>query len=407
MNKNFKIHGDAAFNQCKSIFELINTLHTSKSEFFAAYDEKKYERQGNTPRVTAFYLPQFHAIPENDRAWGKGFTEWTNVTRTLPYFPGHIQPYLPSDLGFYDLNNSEILRSQIDLATHYGLTGFCFHYYWFQGKKVLQKPLENFLKINPSNFEFSVCWANEPWSRRWDGSDHDVIIPQNHSFEDDKNLIFDLIPLMERSNYIRVNGRPLLILYRPSLLGGDLKRTIEFWRATAIKNNLGNPLILSGPYGLSSAQMSINNGVLDGYVQFPPHEFSRYGIKANIQSMPFLINKQFKGGLHDSVMAKNYFTTADYGGNLVFKCAFPSWDNTARKRENSAIFCNSTPNNFEEWMKSNLKSVIAEPRYDGLTFVNAWNEWAEGAVLEPSRWYGYAYLTALKNALTFISYTDK
>ena len=402
MNKNFKIHPDAAFNQCKSMFELIDTLHTSKSEFFVAHDENKYERQGKTPRVTAFYLPQFHAIPENDRAWGKGFTEWTNVTRTQPYFAGHIQPYLPSDLGFYDLNNIEILRSQIDLAAHYGLTGFCFHYYWFQGKKILRKPLENFLEINPSNFEFSVCWANEPWSRRWDGSDRDVIIPQNHSFENDKNIIFDLIPLMERSNYIRVNGRPLLILYRPSLLGGDLKRTIEFWRATAINNNLGDPLILSGPYGLSSAQMSINNGVLDGYVQFPPHEFWQHGIKANIQSMPFIINKQFEGGLYDSVMAKNHFTTADYGGNLVFKCAFPSWDNTARRRENSSIFFNSTPNNFEEWMKSNLRSVIAEPRYDGLTFVNAWNEWAEGAVLEPSRWYGYAYLMALKKALTSI-----
>lgn len=395
----FKISQDNTIKQCRNQFELLDCIQTKKSEHFKDYDQLPFISKDKKIRVTAFYLPQFHTIPENDKAWGKGFTEWTNVTRTQPFFPGHLQPYLPSDLGFYDLNNLGVINSQVELAKHYGVTGFCFHYYWFEGRKILQKPLENFVKSNNKNFEFSICWANESWSKRWNGSEQDIIVQQKHSYENDKNFIIDIFPYLENENYTRVNGRPLIILYRPLLMGESLEATVESWRNYLIKKNLGNPLILSAPFGLNSNQMHIHHKSLDGYVQFPPHEYWNYGVRANSEKFPFLINKKFEGLFYDGIAAKDYFNHMNYDGNLVFRCAFPSWDNSARKREKSSIFCNTTPNNFQKWMEANFEIVKNDARYDNLVFVNAWNEWAEGAVLEPSSWYGYAYLDALKSAL--------
>ncbi len=397
--KQISIFQDANIKHCNNSFELNDVMHNGTSEFHVPYDATPYVPKIDAARVTAFYLPQFHTIPLNDQAWGKGFTEWTNVTKTQPYFPGHVQPLLPSDLGFYDLNNPEIIEKQITIAKHYGVTGFCFHHYWFEGEQLLKKPLENFLALDDRSFEFSICWANETWSKRWNGSENEIIIQQRHSFETDKNFIFHILPYFERNNYIRVNGRPLLIIYRPNLLGADLARTIDYWRNISIKHNLGDPLVLSSPCEMSSIKMKTNPEALDGYVQFPPHEFWNNAIKTSESNNPLLINKNFDGFLLDAKIAKDYFSEMDYGDSLVFKCAFPSWDNTARKREKASIFCNATPENFQEWMELNLKKTLQDKRYDNLLFVNAWNEWAEGAVLEPSRWYGYAYLEAIKKSL--------
>jgi lipopolysaccharide biosynthesis protein len=397
--RRLSIYQDAGTRQCRNGFELLDTMHTGRSEFHAPYDAAPHAPQPGGARVTAFYLPQFHTIDLNDQAWGRGFTEWTNVTKTQPYFAGHVQPLLPADLGFYDLNNVEVIEKQISLAKHYGVTGFCFHYYWFEGKRILTKPLDNFLGLDERSFEFSICWANDTWSKKWDGSESEIIIQQRHSFEIDKYFIFDILPLLERENYTRVNGRPLLVLYRPNLLGADLDRTIDFWRNQAVKRHLGDPLILSSPCLLTSQAMQSTPQALDGYVQFPPHEFWHQSYRVRPGQSSFLLNQKFEGGILDASAAREYFTKADYGDSLVFRCAFPGWDNTARKREKSSIFCNSTPANFQQWMVSNLQHALADSRFDNLVFVNAWNEWAEGAVLEPSRWYGHAYLDALKKSL--------
>lgn len=342
-------------------------------------------------RAIAFYLPQFHPIPENDQWWGRGFTEWTNVTRAVPQFEGHYQPHLPGELGFYDLRVTDVQKRQMELARNYGLHGFCYYYYWFSGRKLLERPLQQHLADPSMDFPFCVCWANENWTRRWDGKEEEVLIAQGYMDDDALRFIEDLAPVLADPRYIRVNGRPVLLVYRVDKLP-DARASAEVWREYCRAQGIGEILLLAvqsfdiedpHPFGFDAA------------VEFPPH---RMHPRAPAQA-PRLLNPGYAGQVLD--YASLLPQRVDWPDYPVYKCVMPSWDNEARRTGRGSTFVNATPSRYGQWFSSVCEATDAHHETsDGkLVFINAWNEWAEGAHLEPDRRYGYGYLQATADVL--------
>ncbi len=344
-------------------------------------------------QLIAFYLPQFHSIPENDEWWGKGFTEWTNVKPAKPQYEGHYQPHVPGELGYYDLTDLSIQRRQIELAKLFGVGGFCFYFYWFAGKRLLETPILNYLDDASLDFPFCLCWANENWSRRWDGLDNEILIAQQHSPEDDLAFIEYVSKYMRDSRYIRINGRPLLLVYRPSLLPSP-KETAERWRAWCRDSGIGE-IYLTYTQSFEKENPEIYG--FDAAVEFPPNNSS----PPVVTELAEELNPGFTGTIYDwgifTERSKNY-QRPDY---TLFRGVTPSWDNTARRKTNGTIFANSSPAGYQTWLKSSIEDTLAHKANpdERLVFINAWNEWAEGAHLEPDQRYGYAYLEATRTAL--------
>ena len=342
-------------------------------------------------KIVAFYLPQFHPFPENDLWWGKGFTEWTNVSKAQPQYDGHHQPRLPGELGFYDLRLQEVMRQQIDLAHHYGVTAFCFHHYWFGGKRLMERPVNQLLADSTLKMDFCICWANENWTRRWDGAEHDVLISQKHSPDDDIAFFEDILPALKDQRYIRVDGKPLLIVYRASLLP-DAKATASRWRELALMAGL------PGLYLVTARAFEITDPRpfgFDAAVEFPPHQVQA----SEISSRKTMVNPNFSGKIYDyRELAEKYGKIQD-DRFTNFKTVMPSWDNEARKPGKGHIFDGATPQLYARWLTSAANTTLANKPSERLVFINAWNEWAEGAHLEPDRHYGYAYLHATANVL--------
>lgn len=343
-------------------------------------------------RVIAFYLPQFHPIAENDEWWGEGFTEWTNVRPALPQFMRHYQPHVPADLGYYDLRDTETQRRQIDLAKLYGVEGFCFYFYWFAGKRLLETPLLNYLNDPSLDHPFCLCWANENWSRRWDGRDHDVLMAQVHSPEDDLAFIRHVAQYMRDPRYIRVDGRPLLQVYRPSLLP-DPAATGKRWRKWCRDNGLGEIYLA---YTQSFESNDPADYGFDAAIEFPPNNSGVPQITQHCRPNP-----GFQGKIFDwSALVERSFSYASRPYTL-FRSVCPSWDNTARRGVNGTVLANSTPSRFTRWVTNAIRETKARfsKQDQRLVFVNAWNEWAEGAHLEPDKRYGYAWLESVRVAL--------
>jgi glycosyltransferase involved in cell wall biosynthesis len=371
------------------------------SEWSGDYVDDSEPPAGFAPDVcvVAFYLPQFHPIPENDQWWGKGFTEWVNVSRALPQFEGHYQPHLPGELGFYDLRIKDVQRRQIELAKRYGVGAFCFYFYWFGGKRLLEGPLLQWLEDSTLDFPFCLCWANENWSRGWDGLDSDVLIEQTHSPEDDIAFIEHAAKYMRDRRYLRVDGRPVLLMYRPALLP-DVPATVRRWREWAKKNGLGD-LYLIYPQSFDMVDPSVYG--FDAATEFPPNLSAPPVFNDRIN--PY--NPNFSGKVYDLaalVERSRRYSTPRY---KLFRGVCPSWDSEPRRPGNGVVFLQSSPDGYREWLHNAV--VDTRARLEGserLVFVNAWNEWAEGAHLEPDQRYGYAWLNATREALLPDQTTD-
>lgn len=344
-------------------------------------------------KILAFYLPQFHANPENDAWWGEDFTEWTNVKPAQPQFKGHYQPYIPGELGYYNLLDIKTQQRQVELAKNYGIGGFCFHFYWFNGKRLLEKPIENYL-LNPQlDLSFCISWANENWTRRWDGMENEILIRQHHSPDDDLAFIRYVSNYMLDKRYIRINNKPLLIVYRPGLLP-SAKETAGRWRNWCKVHGIGEIYLA---YVQSFEKINPDEYGYDAAVEFPPNIF----YPSIVTHLVRPLNRNFRCNVYDwksMVKSSEHYSVPDY---KLFRGVCPSWDNTPRRENESAIFINNHPDDFKEWVYN--ASVDTCKRFENpderLVFVNAWNEWAEGAYLEPDQKYGYAWLEALRNGL--------
>src|SRR5882672_7329325 len=292
------------------------------------------ELRGNDVRAIAFYLPQFHPIPENDRWWGNGFTEWTYVTKARPKFEGHYQPHLPADLGFYDLRVREVREKQAELAGEYGIHGFCYYHYWFGGRRLLERPFNEVLSSGRPNFPFCLCWANHNWTRRWDGCENEILIAQRYSDEDDRNFIRSLFPAFEDRRYIRINGKPLLLVFQANSLP-NAKQTAVTWREEMKNAGLGE-IYLCAVHGEGIDPRLCE---FDGAVEFPPNHL----MMGNLNSQVTKLSPNFSGAVFDYLIAANLMIHRSRPDYTLFKSVMPGWDNTPRHQDVPWIFINSGP----------------------------------------------------------------
>lgn len=388
-----------ADNQFKSkyISKLFSNAFQSSQDYVEDVTDFCVQLQEGDVKLIAFYLPQFHPFPENDKWWGKGFTEWDNVTKAVPMFLGHYQPHLPVDLGFYDLRLIETQKRQIELAKQYGVFGFCYYYYWFNGKKLMETPLDNFIN-NPEELDipFCLCWANENWTRRWDGNDDDILISQDYSSKEDLEFIKDLKKYINDSRYIKVDNKPLILVYKPQLLPNP-KNTFAIWREYCKKEGIGELYILGAKR--HDFDLEAEDYGLDGAYEFPPNYPHPNQVKENVK----FLNPDYEPTVYDLekfVEDKDYVTKEE--NYEKFKTVIPYWDNTPRRLKDGQVYIGN-PNVYKKWLKEAMnytKSNLANNKQ--FVFINAWNEWAEGAHLEPDRKYGYAYLKATAESIVEI-----
>jgi GT2 family glycosyltransferase/ADP-heptose:LPS heptosyltransferase/2-polyprenyl-3-methyl-5-hydroxy-6-metoxy-1,4-benzoquinol methylase/Tfp pilus assembly protein PilF len=397
--------GPASEIKVEEVMDVLETSMTnllgserkgSSSDEIKIYQQSKSQKKA---RLIAFFLPQFHPIPENDEWWGKGFTEWRNVTTAKPLFPGHYQPRIPADLGFYDLRLPEVRKEQAELAQRYGIDAFCYWHYWFNGKTLLEKPLLEILNTVQPDFQFCLAWANENWTRRWDGLNNEILLEQTYGgVKDHLNHFEWLLPFFKDPRYFKIDGKPVFLIYRPSEIP-NLKEMIEIWRRLAKKSGIGDLFLIA---------IRASAGIVDNW--------KTTGFDGEVIFQPFFKALTFELAKRSGLPLENLNLIFDYEeavklmselneeitkrGETSFACVTPSWDNSPRrKRSKPFIFTNSSPNVFEKWLRLEIERVQKRNPEHRIVFINAWNEWAEGNYLEPDLKFGHAYLEAVKRAV--------
>lgn len=366
-------------------------------------------------RALAFYLPQYHPVPENDAFWGKGFTEWHNVMQAQPRFRGHNQPHVPADLGFYDLRLAETRAAQASLARRAGLSGFCYYHYWFSGRRLLAKPFDAVLASGQPDFPFMLCWANENWTRAWDGSTREVLLTQQYSDADTRAHARHLAPAFADPRYIRIHDRPVFAVYNTDQIPCP-RRWTDLLRETSLTNGFDPYLIRVERYLDRDLSPPRTLG-FDAALEFQP--FSR-NFRRWQKTRPDLkrsfgrrLGHRLRRDWQRLRPRQHFDTHYNMDAFVDFDCAqpqpaslcypgvCPSWDNSARRPNGKAIiFQGSSPKLFARWLATKAQAFTPPSPEENLLFVNAWNEWAEGNHLEPCRQYEHAWLDALQQGLT-------
>lgn len=351
-------------------------------------------------RPIAFYLPQFHPIPENDAQWGEGFTEWTNVKKAAPLYPDHYQPFLPTNFGYYDLRDAEIRKAQAELARAHGIEGFCYWHYWFAGKRVLELPFNEVVQSGEPDFPFSLCWANHSWTATWVGDTKKVLIEQTYpGVEDYTNHFYTLLPAFKDSRYIRVAGKPLFGVFNPRGLETNL--FVNTWRALAQKEDLGDFHFFG--MGIGAADMSrlgfdanTSSAPHDLINQLRPTVFDKVGYKLAGKNFAQLkakwLHRPTRYPYHKvvSVALRKRFDTHEY------PVAVPNWDHSPRSKNRAIVFDNPKPEYFGAMLRHYAAALLNRPFENRILFLKSWNEWAEGNFLEPEARYGLGYLEEVK-----------
>ncbi|MFZ2540215.1 MAG: glycoside hydrolase family 99-like domain-containing protein [Gallionella sp.] len=370
-------------------------------------------------KLIAMYFPQFYAIPENDAWWGKGFTDWENVKTASPQYDGHYQPRVPLNKNYYDQARLETLRRQIDLAKQYGVYGFCHYHYWFDGKQLLEAPTNLIMGSKDIDFPFCLSWANETWTRRWDGRKHHVLIQQTHppTRESWKRHYDYLIKAWSDPRAIKVNGKPVFVIYRPNRIE-KIDEMLAFWRELAQQDGLPGLYFIFQKQGELASTNCLNS--FDALFQFQPFEainsptYNRKSIRHSpLFTLVLALPERYQDMLRD-VRAKfsKALTLHDYETAwrqvvairpdqklTTFPGAFVDWDNTARYKNRATVYRGASPESFHKWFFMLVDTLPQRKLPENFIFLNAWNEWSEGAYLEPDERYGYQYLDAVKKVL--------
>ena len=379
---------------------LINE-NVNNKKFFVPISDTKINLNKDMPKLIAFYLPQFYENESNNKYFGKGFMEWYNTSKCIPQFTGHYQPHLPIDVGFYNLSHDNIMYRQIELAKQYGIQGFCFYYYWFSGKRMLEKPLDNFIANKNLKMPFCIFWANETWTTIWgDNEKTQTIIEQKLCEKDDEHFAEDIIKYFKDERYIKVNNKPILIIYNSRIFEKEqFNRFLYVLREKVSKAGFNGITILTTDVKIPG-KINIDGLDLDGVVEFGHNNMNYNNLDCLVDMKGKYVNPYFKGRVIDIEKALKRQCHLTQNKCKTFRCVAAGWDNSARKAYIGAEIFSMTPDDYKLWLKDSIKWTKENlSDEEQIIFIDSWNEWAEGAHLEPDQKYGYAYLQATKDTL--------
>lgn len=356
---------------------------------------------GSRARVIAFYLPQFHPIPENDEWWGPGFTEWRNVAKARPLYRGHYQPHIPADLGFYDLRVPETRWAQAELAKTHGVEGFAYWHYWFAGRRILERPFQEVLDMKEPDLPFCLAWANQTWTGIWHGLSDKILIEQTYPGAADYVAHFKaVLPAFADPRYITVDGKPVFYVFQPRALP-DAGQFTDLWRELALKAGFKGLYLVGEMAGVANTRdggfdAGVDTGALLRLVTWQPWRRTVERLKwerKRLLRRPTI--------LRYADVCEGFVTSRASGTPHVDRhfSLLPGWDNTPRSGLNGLVLQGSTPEHFRRQVRRALSLGTQEPLEHRLLFLKSWNEWAEGNYMEPDLHFGHGYLEVLRDEL--------